>query len=226
MNAMVIMTRIPVPNKTKTRLLTILTPQECANIHMAFLKDIIKTCSNIKNTDLYIFYGDEGPLSIIDSLLKDNIKVFPQKGKDLGEKMKNIFLELFQKGYTKIVLMGADIPEVKKEDIDNAFFKLQNKDIVFGPTLDGGYYLVGMNKLYSLVFNSNIKWGTPEVFQETINSIRETGLKVDTISTHEDIDTKEDLLSFSKRIEKNDLCKNTKIYIDENIKEKLICQKN
>lgn len=226
MNAMVIMTRIPVPNKTKTRLLTILTPQECANIHMAFLKDIIKTCSNIKNTDLYIFYGDEGPLSIIDSLLKDNIKVFPQKGKDLGEKMKNIFLELFQKGYTKVVLMGADIPEVKKEDIDNAFFKLQNKDIVFGPTLDGGYYLVGMNKLYSLVFNSNIKWGTPEVFQETINSIRETGLKVDTISTHEDIDTKEDLLSFSKRIEKNDLCKNTKIYIDENIKEKLICQKN
>lgn len=226
MNAMVIMTRIPVPNKTKTRLLTILTPQECANIHMAFLKDIIKTCSNIKNTDLYIFYGDEGPLSIIDSLLKDNIKVFPQKGKDLGEKMKNIFLELFQKGYTKVVLMGADIPEVKKEDIDNAFFKLQNKDIIFGPTLDGGYYLVGMNKLYSLVFNSNIKWGTPEVFQETINSIRETGLKVDTILTHEDIDTKEDLLSFSKRIEKNNLCKNTKIYIDQNIKEKLICQKN
>lgn len=226
MNAMVIMTRIPVPNKTKTRLLTILTPQECAHIHMAFLKDIIKTCSNIGNIDLFIFYGDEGPLSIIDNLLKDNIKVFPQKGKDLGEKMKNIFSELFQKGYTKVVLMGADIPEVKKEDIDNAFFKLENKDIVFGPTLDGGYYLVGMNKLYPLVFNSNIKWGTPEVFQETINSIRESGLKVDTISTHEDIDTKEDLLSFSKRIEKNDLCKNTKIYIDENIKEKLICQKN
>ncbi|WP_297406343.1 TIGR04282 family arsenosugar biosynthesis glycosyltransferase [uncultured Cetobacterium sp.] len=226
MNAMVIMTRIPVPNKTKTRLLTILTPQECAHIHMAFLKDIIKTCSNIENTDLYIFYGNEGPLNIIDNLLKDNIKVFPQKGIDLGEKMKNIFSELFQKGYTKVVLMGADIPEVKKEDIDNAFLKLQNKDIVFGPTLDGGYYLVGMNKLYPLIFNSNIKWGTPEVFQETINSIRESGLKVDTISTHEDIDTKEDLLSFNKRIEKNDLCKNTKIYIDENIKEKLICQKN
>nr|WP_307775887.1 TIGR04282 family arsenosugar biosynthesis glycosyltransferase [uncultured Cetobacterium sp.] len=226
MNALVVMTRIPVPKKTKTRLMTILTPEECAEIHTAFLKDIIETGSQLKDTDFYLFYGDEGPLDLIKDLIKDDMTTLPQEGENLGEKMRNIFSELFNKGYEKIVLMGADIPEVSERDLQNAFDMLTTKDLVFGPTLDGGYYLVGMKKLYEVIFDPEIKWGTPEVFQETLEVIKKSGIEVNLIKTHEDIDTKEDLKALDNRIKNCDLCKNTKKYLNENIREKLLCQKN
>ena len=173
MKALVIMTRIPVPNKTKTRLLTILSPDECAEIHKSFLRDIVETsCKLEKDTDIYLFYGDEGPLSIIEDILPKDITALPQKGKDLGEKMRNVFAELFERGYDRVVLMGSDIPEVDAGDLVGAFDSLNGKDLVFGPTLDGGYYLVGMKQLHEIIFSSVIKWGTPQVFQETIGLLK------------------------------------------------------
>ena len=221
MKALVIMTRIPVPYKTKTRLLTVLSPNECAEIHRSFLKDIFKTaCSLEKDIDVYLFYGDEGPLDIIEDILPEGIVALPQRGKDLGEKMKNIFAELFERGYERVVLMGADIPEVDVKDIDEAFRK--KKDLVFGPTLDGGYYLVGMSKLHEIVFSPEIKWGTPQVLQETIDILGRNGVEVGFIKTREDIDTEEDLRGFWERIKNSQCCENTKRYLMEDIRERLL----
>jgi len=226
MKALVIMTRIPVPNRTKTRLLTILSPEECAGIHRSFLRDIVETSSELdRDTDIYLFYGDEGPLGIIEDIIPKNIATLPQKGRDLGEKMRNIFAELFDKGYDEVVLMGSDIPEVSAGDLNEAFNNLTAKDIVFGPTLDGGYYLVGMKKLHEIIFTPVIKWGTPQVFQETIDLLGKNGVNVGLIKTHEDIDTKEDLKEFWNRIKDSRCCKNTRRYICEDIRERLLCRR-
>ncbi len=226
MKALVIMTRIPIPNKTKTRLMTILSPEECAEIHRAFLRDIVETGSNVEDTDLYLFYGDEGPLEVIEDIVREGMTTLPQRGKDLGEKMRNIFADLFDKGYERVVLMGADIPEVGIEDLEGAFDELELKDLVFGPTLDGGYYLVGMNNLHEMVFDPGIKWGTPQVFQETLEVIKRSGVEVGLIRSHEDIDTREDLKEFWKRIENGNSCENTRRYLIENIRERLLCRRS
>lgn len=227
MKALVVMTRIPIPNKTKTRLMTILSPKECAEIHRSFLRDIIETSSKVDgDTDIYLFYGDEGPVSVIEDIVGEKMTLLPQRGGDLGEKMRNIFADLFERGYEKVVLMGSDIPEVSSEDLEKAFHELASKDLVFGPTLDGGYYLVGMKNLHEMVFDPGIKWGTPQVFQETLEILKRSGVEVGLIRSHEDIDTKEDLREFWKRIGNGRSCENTRRYLYENIRERLLCRKS
>jgi len=211
MDAVVIMSRIPVPGKTKTRLEGFLTSRECADLHRAFLKDIL-TVHTDRNK--FLSYGDEGPFELIEDILPYDIETFPQRGESLGEKMKNIFIHLFGLGYESVVLFGADIPEITGKDIENALKKLKENDLVFGSTLDGGYYLVGMKKLHEIVFSDEIKWGSGSVFEETINLIKKKGIDVDLIDVHEDIDTKDDLINLYKRIKNTSGCKNTKRFVE------------
>jgi hypothetical protein len=227
MKALVIMTRVPVPNKTKTRLLSIFKPEECSEIHKSFLRDILETASQItKDTDLFLFYGNEGPVKILNEFAQESVSFFPQEGQGLGEKMANIFEKIFSKGYNKVVLIGADIPEVSLEDLNDSFDILDSNDVVFGPTDDGGYYLVGMNRPHDIIFRSDIKWGTPEVFQESIKSLENMKIEVGLIRFRSDIDTEGDLKEFWKRVKGTENCKNTQKYLLENIGERLLCQKN
>ncbi|MEI6857792.1 TIGR04282 family arsenosugar biosynthesis glycosyltransferase [Psychrilyobacter sp.] len=211
MDAVVIMSRIPVPGKTKTRLEGFLTSKECADLHRAFLKDIL-TMRTDKNK--FLSYGDEGPLELVENILPYDVETFPQRGENLGEKMKNVFIHLFSLGYENIVLFGADIPEITETDIENALKKLKKSDLVFGPTLDGGYYLVGMKKIHEIVFSDEIKWGSASVFEKTINLIKKKGIDVDLIDIQEDIDTKDDLINLYKRIKNTSVCKNTEKFVE------------
>lgn len=204
MNALILMTRIPIPGKTKTRLLGTLTKEECAEIHKAFLLDIFRVLDFIKDKiDIYLTYTPEDSLYLIEDMLPKFIKCFPQVGNDLGERMANAFLNLFEKGYKKIVLMGSDIPDIQPFEIKEAFETLQNNNIVIGPTLDGGYYLIGLKEMNRELFVNDLKWGNKSVLESTIDIANKKGLKVKFIEKHRDIDTKEDLLAFYECIKKD-----------------------
>ncbi|WP_251860446.1 TIGR04282 family arsenosugar biosynthesis glycosyltransferase [Clostridium sp. Marseille-Q2269] len=201
MKALIIMTRIPVPYKTKTRLMKILTGEQCADIHKCFLQDIFNMCKDLKESmDIYVTYSDEGDFSIIQSLMPNFINNFPQKGKDIGERMENAVNYILNKSYEKVILIGSDIPEIQSKDILRAFDILENKDLCFGPTLDGGYYLVGMKKLNKIVFKGDIKWGEKSVFYSTIHILNKENLTVGFAEKYEDIDTKEDLKNLIHRL--------------------------
>ena len=66
--ALILFTRVPVQGKTKTRLQAALTPAQCVEVHCAFLQDLFAAC-NDPRWDLLVFYGQEGPLSILQKLL-------------------------------------------------------------------------------------------------------------------------------------------------------------
>ncbi|EPY2305597.1 TIGR04282 family arsenosugar biosynthesis glycosyltransferase [Clostridium sporogenes] len=220
MNALIIMTRIPVPCKTKTRLMKILTGQQCSEIHKCFLKDVFNMCKSLKESmDIYVTYSDEGDFSIIEPLVPSFARAFPQEGKDIGQRMENAVDEVLRKGYEKVVLIGSDIPEIQIKDILMAFDILEYKDLCFGPTFDGGYYLVGMKKLNKIVFKEDIKWGDKSVFYSTMNLLNKENLTVDFTEKYEDIDTKEDLENLIYRLNyklhKYDIIpKNTKKYLE------------
>lgn len=98
MNALIIMTRIPVPCKTKTRLMKILTGQQCSEIHKCFLKDVFNMCKYLKESmDIYVTYSDEGDFSIIEPLVPSFARYFPQEGKDIGQRMENAVDEVLKK---------------------------------------------------------------------------------------------------------------------------------
>lgn len=112
-----------------------------------------------------------------------------QKGEDLGERMLNAFMDGFNDGYENIILIGSDLPDISKEIIEEAFGRLENNDIVFGPAEDGGYYLVGMSKLHQRIFE-NKPWSQPNLLKITLDELKEK--KVTLLQSLNDIDTLED----------------------------------
>ncbi len=210
MKALILMTRIPIPGKTKTRLMEILSPKECAQIHKCFLLDIFNSFEYIKNDiDIFVTYTPENSLDIIKDLIPNYIKCFPQHGEDLGERMSNGIKHILNKGYSKVILIGSDIPQIQPNHTKNAFLALDRSDIAIGPTVDGGYYLIGMKKIHEGIFNSNFKWGNKSVFEETIDLCNKLSLKVELCEKYVDIDTKEDLIEFRKIVLKKTKLKNT-----------------
>ena len=202
MKALILMTRIPIPGKTKTRLIDIFTGEECAEIHKRFLLDLFNIFEYIKeDVDVYLTYTPEGSLNIIENIMPKYTKSFPQVGETLGERMENAFKNVFNLGYEKIVLIGSDIPSIQPEDIIKGFEILESNDISLGATFDGGYYLIGMKRLYKKVFDESIKWGKKSVFEGTMRIANNLELSIGLVSKHLDIDTKEDIISFQEKVD-------------------------
>ena len=211
--AVIIFTRIPIRGKTKTRLQKALTPEQCAKAHCSFLKDISKTCIS-DEWDTFIFYNPEGSLDILKGLLPMQKRFYPQKGNNLGDKMYSSILQILNYGYNSCVLIGADLPQITKENLHEAFKELKYSDVVLGKTFDGGYYLVGMKQAYKAVFETK-DYGVKTVFQNTIKSIKNAGLSYSTICTQVDIDEPQDLKNLCKMIESesNSFCENTREFL-------------
>ena len=210
-NGLIIFTRIPEAGKTKTRLQKKLSMEECANLHKCFLKDIYDIFLNLNDIDIIICHTEEGDLNILKNIFyKENLYI-KQYGNNLNEKMYNAIKEVLSLKYNKCVLIGADIPEINKDDIISAFNLLKNNDFVFGASYDGGYYLVGMKEANDIIFKSgsgNLK--------DIINIVEANNLKYGLTNKKHDIDDYEDLIDLSKRININDnKLKNTKIFLKE-----------
>lgn len=201
MKALILMTRIPIPGQTKTRLLDIFSKEECAEIHKCFLLDLFNMFEYIrKDIDIFLTYTPEGSLNVLEGIIPHYIKAFPQMGEDLGERMGNAIERVLNMGYEKAILIGSDIPGIQPEDIMKGFELLKKNDLCLGTTFDGGYYLIGMKKLYGEIFDNNIKWGRKTVFEGTMHIANTLGLSVGLVNKHMDIDTKEDIIRFEEMV--------------------------
>lgn len=207
--AIIIFTRVPLEGKTKTRLQGYLTPKECRDIHRCFLKDIYTTCKST-NKNIFIFYTPLGYKDILKNLISWSEEYYLQEGEDLGEKMLNAIKYVLNKGYNSCVLIGTDVPQIKRDNLLDAFNVLKKKDIVIGSTYDKGYYLIGMKKAHKEIFQ-NQTYGTGDVFSSAVNRFKELGLTWDNVECLLDIDEKDDLLLLSEKINNNEVtnCLNT-----------------
>ncbi len=115
---------------------------------------------------------------------------------DLGQKMADALTKtLRQENCESAVLIGSDIPFLETDIIEQAFSKLAAADIVLGPALDGGYYLIGLQRqaLNRAEIFKNIPWGTDQVFKTSVTRARTAGLRVATLPHLFDVDTLADL---------------------------------
>lgn len=202
MKAIILMTRIPIPGKTKTRLMEVLSPEECAEIHSCFLKDVFQVLGKLRiDIDVFVSYTPEGDFEILENIMPENTESFPQQGETLGERMKNAFKDVFEMGYSEVVLMGSDIPEIDLECIEEAFVQLGKNDLCIGPTLDGGYYLIGMKALHEEIFSEDMKWGCNTVLEGTFRQINSMGTSAGLAPKQRDIDTKDDFYYLMDKLE-------------------------
>lgn len=168
--AYILFTRVPVPNKVKTRLQSRLTGTEASQVQLRMLQDSFEKFASLadQGINLFLAYSDEGSPDSLIQLMPKSFKAFPQKGQTIGERMKQALATVFSLGYQKVILTGSDIPNLTAELIVSAFDQMS--EVVLGPSPDGGYYLVGATEKVNVtpIFDAPITWGKSEVLTETL----------------------------------------------------------
>ncbi len=187
--SVILLAKAPLKGRVKTRLAAKVGSEKATQIYEELLKKTIRTIQKLKKKDVFIFYTPKGHKHFFSSYGR----CFLQRGNNLGERMYNAIKRVFSLGYSRIVLIGSDIPGLKEELIEQAFNLLEINDIVIGPTEDGGYYLIAMKRPYRLVFK-DIPWSTEQTFQVTVKRANSRGLRVGYTDTLVDIDTLTDYL--------------------------------
>jgi rSAM/selenodomain-associated transferase 1 len=194
---LVVVAKAPVPGKVKTRFIPQLTSKEAVDLYRCFLQDRLTTINTLKGVDLALAYTPSNAREMFDPFSRNGIRLFPQRGKDLGERLNNIFVEKFADGYDAVSIIDSDTPDLPQRTIEEAFKRLMShqSDVVFGPCHDGGYYLVGMRKPHPELFNE-ISWSTETVLSNTLGKAKKLGVKADLLPWWNDLDTFEDLVVF------------------------------
>lgn len=176
--------------KVKTRL-ALNIGQKKALLIYSELVNKTATVVNSLSSEVHIYYSDY--IEENDNFDSSKIKKFIQKGNNLGDRMINA-LNISFKNFSPIVIIGSDLWELEISDIKDAFGILKKKNIVIGPSTDGGYYLIGMNYLDTKIFE-NKNWGQQSVLNETIRDIDDI-TNIHLLDEKTDIDTYDDLCQF------------------------------
>ena len=186
-NLLIVFVKNIILGKVKTRLAKTIGDEGAFQIYSE-LVDLTEKETQKVHADKHIYFSDV----IIDSKWKNEAK-FVQEGTDLGERMKNAFLQGFHQGYQNIIVIGSDLPEISCEIIQKGFQQLQHHEVVLGPADDGGYYLLGMSNIIPSIFE-NKPWSQPELLNLTLQELTKQQKSVALLEMLNDIDTFEDLV--------------------------------
>ena len=193
-NALAVMAKAPIPGTVKTRLMSFLSAAQAAALARALLIDQLEHLRTIRNADLYLAFAPIDARRLIRRLVPPRFTIFPQRGADLGARMQKVFATLFAKGHKRIVLIGSDLPPIPLNYFNQAFAYLQHAEprAVLGPSLDGGYYLVGFNREQPALFDG-MTWSHDRVLAETLAKLDAIGVHSKRLPPWFDIDTADDL---------------------------------
>ena len=192
--ALIVFARLPVAGSVKTRLAKTLGEDFAVRFYRACAEHTFNECRKAAPTgmDIFVFYSDEKDKELMKKWTGNDFRLLPQSGEDIGKRMFNAFKIVFDEGVNRAILIGTDVPDISSGIISKALTSLNNTELVIGPAKDGGYYLIGMKKLYGFLFE-NIEWGTGKVFAGTLDKINMNNLDKKIITELYDIDTEEDI---------------------------------
>lgn len=191
--AVVLMTKAPRAGDVKTRLCPPLDFDAAAALHRCFFLDTLEKIVSLETANPVISYTPASERAYFAALAPGAL-LLPQRGADLGARMADCFDRLFALGYPGVVLIGSDLPTLPQRVLREALARLATPqvDMVLGPSEDGGYYLIGLRRLYRTLFEAML-WSTPQVFGETVQRAQQLGLRLAYLPTWYDVDTPDDL---------------------------------
>lgn len=193
--------RFPEPGAVKNRLAARIGPEVAAELYGNFILDILRGLKS-KGLPFRICFHPEQKGSSLRAWLGEGHAYRPQRGMDLGERMRSGFLEAFSEGYKRVALVGSDLPDLPLSFFTLALNALRKYDSVIGPSVDGGYYLIGFREEAFLpdVFQG-MNWGTEEIFSKTLSLLEGRQKRVRVLPPWRDVDTLEDLRALVRRTE-------------------------
>ena len=185
--ALIVFVRKAELGKVKTRIAKAVGKETALDIYKQLITHTRKVVEQVQ-CEKYVFYA--GEIDHEDEWNSKDFEKFLQVKGDLGDKMQDSFETVIRKT-SPVLIIGSDCPELTTDDIERAFLELEDNDVVIGPAVDGGYYLLGMNDLQLFLFE-DMPWSEEELIQETIFKIQDRGLRYSLLSTKSDVDYIED----------------------------------
>ena len=174
--ALLVVGKAPVPGRTKTRLVPPLSHRQAAALSEAFLRDTLDMAAELEWERIALVHP-AGDGTALQALVRGDVKLFEQAGSGLGNALRDAFAWHLDAGFDRVVLIGSDNPTLPAAIVHEACRALDGCDLTVGPTLDGGYYLIGMREAHLRVFE-RIDWSTARVFAQTLTRAAELNLRV------------------------------------------------
>lgn len=192
-NRVILFSRYPIPGKTKTRLIPALGPAGAADLQRRLTEKTLMTVREMsRKEDIEVEVRFEGGNRYkVRRWLGSDIRLNAQGPGDLGDRMHSAFVDAFKKGCRRVVVLGADIPDLGTLHLKEAFDGLKDNDLILGPSTDGGYWLIGLKRPVDLF--KGIAWGTGAVLDSTVTKAHKQGLSFRLLDLLADMDTVEDL---------------------------------
>lgn len=188
-NLLIIFYKNPELGKVKTRLAASVGQEKALGIYLK-LANHTRVISERILADRVVYYSND--IEQEDAWTSSLFKKEVQKGEDLGERMLHAFQESFQKGYEQVCIIGTDCLELNADILEQAFKNLTNHETVLGLAKDGGYYLLGMKRLYPQFFQDK-RWSTSTVGHDTLLDILTLKLSYTLLPLLSDVDVEDDL---------------------------------
>ena len=194
-NHLVVFARSPVVGRVKQRLGRTEGAVEAARVYRVLVCGLLRRVSRDPRWRCRLYLDPDS--AVVDSGgWPRGLPRRAQGAGDLGARMARPFRE---SPPGPVVLVGADIPDLRPAHIARAFAALGRADAVFGPASDGGFWLVGLRRRpRTLELFEGVDWAAPQPLDQTLANLPE-GTRVEIIDTLSDIDDADDLARWRTR---------------------------
>ena len=185
----VVMARVPIVGRVKTRLAARIGPQAACQLYSAMLTDLAVRLRAVPSVVTWMWT----PAGLARPFVGSDACHADQCSGDLGARMDRAIADRWHAGPRPVLVLGADAPQIEVEWLrTGAEMLLRGVDVVLGPADDGGYWAIGLREPRPRLF-AEMPWSTAAVFETTVARARASGWTVGELPRTFDLDGWDDL---------------------------------
>ncbi len=212
---LIVFVKAPSPGEVKTRLLPAWSADDACQLYRCLVMDTLELVRSLPGIHLAIAYAANDTFPDL-AWLGSHHAMFLQHGSTLGERLVHAFQWAFEQGADRVVVLGSDAPDLSRQWIAQAFESLDRSDVVLGPTVDGGYHLLGLTRLIPELFDG-MPWSTPRLLRRTLEQIERLHLAVRCLEPIADLDTPADVQRYVAEVARHPQESQTARYLTQRL---------
>jgi rSAM/selenodomain-associated transferase 1 len=195
---LVIMAKAPRPGEVKTRLASSLSSEAVTAFYRCLLDDTLALARSLDDVEVAIMCP-ESDVNELAQLAGNQVSVVAQKGEGLAAGLTSVFAHFTKSHPRRTIAFNSDSPHLPRSVLEEAFETLTTRDVVVGPTHDGGYYLVGAKAAHHALFASD-GMGTSSALDRLLSHARALRLSIGFAAPFYDIDVADDLTRLAEEL--------------------------
>ena len=189
-----VMAKAPRPGSAKTRLEPLLGGEGCAALQAELIGVVTAWAAAVSPGRAHVACGpDAGAVAEVAAWAAGGVEAFADGEGDLGDRLAAASGRVLDAAPGPLLVVGTDMPMLRERDGEAAAEQFDGgADVVLGPALDGGYWLVGLARPVSELFELGAEWGGQRVLERTLEIASGLGLRVGLLDERRDLDDPED----------------------------------